>query len=259
MQIISKDNQYLKLARSLRQKKARDKGGCFLIEGLRLAEEALNCRIPVRFALLAETAQTSDRLAKLICELEKLSIPVYRLAPALLADISATEHSQGIALIAAMPEPPGPLPEGICYALCDNISDPGNLGAIIRSAYAAHVSALILGQGCADAYNPKVVRAAMGALFRLPIFKAESDAAAYQLVKDKQIYITAAEGLDIRQLGQKLQKPHLWVLGSEAAGVSPFWQAKADAAISLPMRQGAESLNVAAAAAVLFYQSFFSR
>ncbi len=254
--ISSKDNQYLKLARSLHQKKGRESSSCFLIEGIRLSEEAVNCGLEIRFALVANTAD--DRIMLLAQQLEQQQVPLYQVPADLLAGVSATEHTQGIALVAALPQPQ-PLPaKGHCYALCDGIADPGNLGAIIRSAYAANVRALILTPKCADLYNPKVVRAAMGALFRLPIYRAESDAAALQLTQGRKIYITAADGTDIRELGQGLQQEHLWVLGSEAKGVSAFWRERADQSICLPMRAGAESLNVAAAATVLFYQSFFA-
>ena len=117
----------------------------------------------------------------------------------------------------------------------------------------------ILGPGCADPYNPKTVRSAMGGLFHLPLVKTahneEALAIAQQL--DLAILVTATDGLDIRQAESWLKQPHLWVLGSEANGVSSFWRERATASISLPMREGAESLNVATAATVLFIKVFF--
>ena len=255
--ITSRDNQYLKLARSLHSKKGRSISESFLVEGLRLCGEAVQSSLQLRLALIdVEADQRSYQLAAL---LEERGIPVYQLPTALFATISATEHSQGIAIIAALPKPVQLSSSGHCYALCDGIADPGNLGTIIRSAYAAGVSGLILGPGCADPYNPKTVRSAMGGLFHLPLVKTahneEALAIAQQL--DLAILVTATDGLDIRQAESWLKQPHLWVLGSEANGVSSFWRERATASISLPMREGAESLNVATAATVLFYQSFF--
>lgn len=255
--ITSKDNQYLKLARSLQQKKGRMASGCFLAEGLRLCGEALLTGISVRFGLVAEDA--SDAVSALAAEFVSAGVAMYRVSPGLMAGISDTEHSQGIALVAEMRDHAA-LPEnGSCYALCDGVADPGNMGAIFRSAYAAGVSGLILSPGCADPYNPKTVRSAMGALFRLPFYRASSQEEAAEIAKrlNLAVYVTAMDGKDIREMSGELKQPHMWVMGSEACGVSDFWREHAAGAVALPMREGAESLNVAAAATVLFYQSFF--
>lgn len=260
MQTIgSKDNQYLKLARSLQQKKGRAEQRCFLIEGARLAEEAVAAGMAIRFAFVSDAAEARAR--QLAEQLDARGQTVYQLPANLLAGVSATETSQGIILIAGLPES-RPLPAGgHCYTLLDAVSDPGNVGAIIRSAAAAGLAGLILGPGCADAYNPKAVRAAMGGLFRLPLYLAASDEQAYTAARglDLTIYGSAMDGTDIRDLMPGLRRPHLWLLGAEAAGLSAFWRQRADALVSLPMAAGAESLNVAAAAAVLFYQSFLGK
>ncbi|MBQ1502097.1 MAG: RNA methyltransferase [Firmicutes bacterium] len=257
--ISSKDNQKLKLARSLRQKKGRMNEGCFLAEGLRLCGEALLAGIAPRCVFAAEDA--SAPVLELAKEAEAAGAECYRLSSRLLAGIADTEHSQGIVMVLPLPQEQS-LPEhGHCYALCDGLADPGNVGAVFRSAYAAEVSGLILSPGCADPYNPKTVRSAMGAIFRMPFVRTGSDGETAALIKKLgvPVYVTAMDGKDIRGMKDELRQPHLWVLGSEAAGVSAFWRRQADAAVSLPMRQGAESLNVAAAAAVLFYQSFFAK
>ena len=148
-----------------------------------------------------------------------------------------------------------------CYAFCDGVADPGNMGTIFRSAYAAGVSGLILGPDSADPYNPKVVRSAMGAIFRMPFYRAVDEKDAFAAVDNLNlpVYASAMAGQDIRQTGDALRRPHIWVLGSEARGVSETWLKRADMKVSLPMREEAESLNVAVAAGVLFYQSFFAK
>ncbi|NLF80040.1 MAG: RNA methyltransferase [Clostridia bacterium] len=257
--ISSKDNQYLKLARSLQRKKGRVEHGCFLIEGARLGEEAAAAGLTIRLAFISAAAE--PRARQVAEQLDAAGHPVYELPAHVLAGVSATETSQGIILIAELPAAlPLPL-GGHCYALLDAVADPGNVGAIIRSAAAAGVAGLILGPGCADAYSPKAVRAAMGGLFRLPLAVAASDEEAYTLARGLNIalYGSAMEGTDIRDLMPELRQPHLWLLGAEAAGLSAFWRQIADALISLPMAAGAESLNVAAAAAVFFYQSFLRK
>ena len=256
--ISSKDNQYLKLARSLNHKKSRNASGCFLIEGLRLVQEALSSDLTIKYALIANEAD--QEVTALGEQITASGIELYQLPTALLEGVSATEHSQGIALVADLPVSIELPPGGHYYALCDSIADPGNLGNIIRSAAAAGVAGLIVNPGCTDIYNPKTVRAAMGGLFHLPIWGVDSNQSAYDWAQQSglAVYVSAADGQDIRLASDLLTKPHLWVLGSEARGVSGFWQSHATQSLRIPMLHGVESLNVAAAAVVLFYQSFFA-
>lgn len=256
--ITSKDNQKLKLIRSLHLKKHRYDTGLFLAEGLRLAEEAALSADCV-FFLFSEDALTQPRAAALLTELQDRGAECLRVNEALFASVAATENPQGVLAVCRMPELALPAP-GPWFAYCDGLHDPGNLGSVMRSAAAAGCSGLLLSPDTADPWNPKTVRASMGAVFRLPLWRAASDAAALAAMNelDATPLVTAMDGEDIRRCGDLLRLTHCWVLGSEAAGVSPFWREHAARTVSLPMAEGAESLNVSCAAAVLFYQSFFS-
>lgn len=260
--ITSKDNQYLKMARATHTKKGRDEYGCYMLEGLRLVGEALDYGIPAFYAFFSESALTDSRIAALAEQVEQRRIACAVISDELFTGISATEHPQGAALLANFLVPALHMPdeEQNCFIYTDNISDPGNLGTIIRTAHAANAAGLILSRESADVYNPKVLRSGMGATFKLPMYRAGQNQQALELMRDigLNIYVAAAAGVDIREAALDLTAPHVWVLGSEAAGADPFWIEQADALVRLPMKEGAESLNVAAAAAVLLYQSYFA-
>jgi len=260
--ITSKDNQYLKTARAVQQKKGRKQQGCFLVEGVRLAEEAVSSGSSVRYALFAESALDDVRTEALALRMQELGIPMSMVSDELLRSAAATENPQGVLLLVDLPaEQAVPAVAGGCYAYADGVRDPGNLGTIIRSAYAAGVSGLILSPDSADVYNPKVVRSSMGAVFRLPMQVMAGKEAALELMRgmDARIIVAAMDGRDVRKAADVLRDTHVWILGSEAEGAADFWREQADLSVSLPMREDAESLNVASAAVVLFYQSLFAR
>lgn len=257
-EIRSKDNAYLKQVRLLQQKKHRQEQGLFLVEGLRLAEEAVASGFAIAYGLVGPRLLELDRGRQLVQALRARNVPLFLVAEErLLAGALATEHPQGIALVLAMP------PAGLealdaakdWVLVADRISDPGNLGGLFRSAYAAGAQALLATPGCCDCYNPKVLRAAMGAIFRLPFYEATSDEELSTFLHKKglHIYIAAAEGSMVYTQAD-LRRPLALVMGAEADGVQPFWRQAADGALRLPMTPGAESLNVGAAAAVLLYE-----
>ena len=256
--ITSKDNQKLRLIRSLHLKKRRQETGLFPAECLRIAEEVASFGDCV-FALFSEDALREPRAAALAEELRDGGVECLRVSDALFSSVAATENPQGVLALCRIPELTLPA-SGHWFAYCDGLRDPGNLGSVMRSAAAAGCDGLLLSPDTADLWNPKTVRASMGAVFRLPLWRAESDAAALAAMEalGASPLVTAMDGEDIRRCADLLRQPHCWVLGSEAAGVSDFWRSHAARTVSLPMADGAESLNVSCAAAVLFYQSFFS-
>ena len=266
--ITSRDNQYVKLAYSLKSHKGRAESGCFLLEGLRLAEEALHAAWPLRYALVSEEAVANQRLQDLLALLLKRSVPVYSLPPGLFAQTADTEHSQGLLLIAQLPpvaQKPTPglphLPPGADFLLlADRLADPGNLGAIMRTAWAAGADAALLGPGSADPYSPKAVRASMGAVLRLPLLPFADEAALPALLQERGLALfAAAAGGQTRYDTARLDQPLIWLFGAEATGLSPMWRKAATHSVYLPMAKGAESLNVAAAAAILLYATAAQR
>lgn len=259
--IASRDNQYLKLARSLKSAKGRADSGCFLLEGARLAEEALSAAWPLSYALVSEDAAEQPRCAAILQALDERGLPVYALPERLLQQTADTEHSQGLLLIAHLPQSPPALPPTASFVLvADRLADPGNLGAIMRTAWAAGVEALLLTPGSADPFNPKAARASMGALLRLPVLRFAEDAALLALLRERGLALLAAAAQGACRYDQAdLRQPLAWLFGAEAHGLSEFWLRAADQQVYLPMAGGAESLNVAAAAAVLLYQTALQR
>jgi len=257
--IESKDNSYLKQVRSLQSKKGRTAARCFLAEGLRLVEEAVSCA-DVASLLFDSRVLAEPRFAALAEAAAEKNVPLYETSSALFEKASCTEHPQGVLAVVRMQH--AVLPVGQAwYAYTDAVSDPGNMGTILRSAHAAGCAGLLLSPDSADPYNPKVVRASMGAVFKLPFvqFFDKEEALCWMREQGVAPLVATAGGTDVRQCADVLRRPHVWVMGAEAQGVDAFWLAAAAQHVSLPMRADAESLNVASAAAVLFYQSCFAQ
>ena len=253
IEIRAKENARLKEMRALASKKGRQKTDRLLVEGMRLAQSAWESGCQIDYAVC--TAAAAAKADALLTGLEQRQIPCYLVSEGLLATVSATEHSQGLVLVARRPALPLPAGEGY-WLILDRVADPGNVGTILRSAHAAGAQAVLLGPGCADPDNPKAVRASMGAVFYLPRYQAsEEELARLCAVRRLPLYVAAGEGENIYAHQDRLQSPHAWVLGSEAQGVGAFWRQQAAGCYRLPMRRAAESLNVAAAASVLLYLS----
>ena len=152
-------------------------------------------------------------------------------------------------------EPVSPSILGDKLVLMEQVQDPGNVGAILRTMDAAGFSGAVLTPGCADPYAPKALRATMGAIFRIPTLQAQSAVQAVQALKKEGYAVVAAElgGTDFFQrkpLGEKV----CLIIGNEGAGITKETLAAATHRYRLPMKGGAESLNAAAAAAIMIYE-----
>jgi TrmH family RNA methyltransferase len=151
------------------------------------------------------------------------------------------------------------LPEQPLVAVLESIEKPGNLGAILRSADGAGVDAVIVADPATYLFNPHAIRASLGAIFTVPI-AATSSASAASWLREKAVRVFAArvEGAVPYTRADFVRRSAI-VLGSEAAGLSDAWSGSNVTAISLPMRGAADSLNVSATAAVLFYEALRQR
>ncbi len=257
--ITSKENQYIKMARGLRNKKGRQDCDRFLLEGVRLCEEALAINYPLHFGLISPQLLEDERGLACAEACRKKGIQVFLVNESIFSFVSCTEHPQGILLVAEKKHyqlKDFPLyHKGFCL-IADSLQDPGNTGTILRTAYAAGVGVVILAGLSVDIYNPKTVRASMGAVLRLPIIIVSGYDRAYQMVKKARmkVFLATADGEHIYS-EENLNIPIAWVLGSEAKGAGIFWQKAADVTVSLPMAKGAESLNVSIAAGILLYET----
>lgn len=248
--ITSSQNPKLKLVRSLlSHSKERRQAGAFVAEGVRLVEEALSANWPIRFALYAEGI--SERGKALVEKLQAADVDVEEVAPNLLKSLSDTETSQG--LLAVLHESRLPIPDSPDFLLVpDSIRDPGNLGTLIRTAAAAGVQAVLLPPATTDAFAPKVVRAGMGAHFRLPIRPLGWDELRARL-RGLNVYLADVHAA-LSYWQADFSAPLALIVGGEAEGASPQARKLASATVSIPMPGEAESLNAAAAGAVLMFE-----
>jgi RNA methyltransferase, TrmH family len=266
--IDSPSNARVKDLQALVLPKGRREQGRFLVEGVRLVSDALRAGWQHESALLnsdllGKTGEGRQLLRKLdaLRAQEKYHAALSYASERALAAASATKHPQGI--IASFKLPVWELPSSIerpLLLVCDDIQDPGNVGTILRSAEAAGVQAVLLTSDCVDIYNPKVVRAGMGAHFRLPAFPEMSwnriDATLEDVgVLPERVFAADAGGvLDYDQADWT--QPSVLIISNEAHGLSERARKTAHGGIlSIPMLGGTESLNSAMAATVILLEA----
>ncbi len=247
--ISSSQNQKIKLIRALTGRpKERREANAFLAEGIRLIEDAFATDWPFRFVLYSD--ELSERGNELVKKLEDKKIDVEKVESSLLQSLSETETSQGI--IAVLDYSPLPIPHSLNFVLIpDSIRDPGNLGTLLRTADAAGVQAVLIPSETTDAFAPKVVRAGMGAHFRLPICSTSWDEINKQ-TKGLQIYIADMDGQSYWETD--FRQPLALIVGGEAEGASEQARKLVNAFVKIPMAGKTESLNAAVAGSVLMFE-----
>jgi TrmH family RNA methyltransferase len=232
----------LSKARSLQQKKARDQYGSFLVQGVKVVRELLASGWDVE-AILA-TPEAALQLDLLRATL----VP-----PAELARVGTMESGNEVVAIARKPAPAAvaDLVSGELVLALDGISDPGNLGTVLRIADWFGIRRVWCSPGSVDAYNPKCVQASMGAIFRVRVDQVDLPQwlALQQQQRGATLYFASMEGQSVFR--QHLVRPAVLVLGSESHGLSAAVRGLPGELVSVPGGGGSESLNVAAAAAAL--------
>jgi RNA methyltransferase, TrmH family len=248
--ITSLNNPRVKLIRNLQSnRKTRQQEGVFIIEGTRLVEEAIAAKTPLQMAIY--TNHLDERGRGLIHAVQRAGAAVFIVSDEVMSACSDTVTPQGILAVVPIPDPP--IPGNIQLALVlDCLSDPGNLGTILRTALAAGVEAVILTEGTVDAFNPKVVRSAMGAHFHLPLV-VSSVAEIPQQLTGLELYLADVHG-EHSYFDVDWRIPVGLVIGSEASGVQPDMREMVHHHIRVPMPGGTESLNAAVTTAVILYE-----
>lgn len=235
----------MKLARSSRE---RRKQGLALIDGVHLLDAFLDSGGKPQHVLVADSTGSKEEIGTLI---RRLSAPPIVLGDALFESLTALDSPSGVLAAIPIPGPRPPVAPG-CWLLLEDVQDPGNLGSILRSAAAAGASDAWLSKGCADAWSPKVLRAAMGAHFSLRLHD-RTDLASAALRCAGQVVALTADGVhSIFELD--LVGPLALALGNEGAGLSAGLREAATESARIPMPGRAESLNVAAAAAICLFE-----
>ncbi|HET6231697.1 MAG TPA: RNA methyltransferase [Longimicrobiaceae bacterium] len=242
--------------RALRLRKHRQEQGLFLVEGVRAVEDLLASTLTVRWVAGSSTLEDGERGAELLHRIAANGLPFRSVPDAELREHAATDTPQGVIAVAEIPrctlDDLRPSADPAAVLVLDAVQDPGNLGTLVRTAEALGASGAIALPGTVDAWNPKAVRAAMGSSFRLPVVEAAwEDAAPWLRDNGFRILAAAASG---DPLGEPRPPRSALVLGNEGAGVSAATFAHADATVGIPIRGRAESLNVAAAGAILLHE-----
>ena len=251
--ITSRDNPRVRRWRDLtRDARERRKQGRAIIEGENLIVSFLESGGEVESLMLSKAASNRPEFVALATQSGT--------APTVLSDqlfrsIVDVETPAGIAAEIAIPLAAGKLESADSCVLLDAIQDTGNVGTILRSAAAFGIRHAVLGKGCADAWSPKVLRAAAGAHFSLQI--TENADLAVEIKKFSGKIACAVPHGGVPLAAADLSGRIGWIFGSEGQGVSEALAAQAALKVTIPMPGGSESLNVAAAAAVCFYE--FSR
>lgn len=248
--ITSTSNPRVKWVHALQTKRrARQEEAAFVIEGIRLAREAVAAEIPSRLVLC--TDHLDDRGRGLVNSLARLGAQVETVTDNVMAACSSTETPPG--LLAVLSVPHLSIPAALDLVLvADGLADPGNLGTLLRTAAAAGVQAVFLTPTTVDAYNPKVVRGAMGAHFHLPIVETDVESLAQHLFGLDVWLAEARLGLFYHQVDW--HRPTAIVIGGEASGPSQGLRSLAKGQVQIPMVAGTESLNAAVAAAVILFE-----
>jgi TrmH family RNA methyltransferase len=268
LRISSANNGAVKLARKLLTKKARDSRGCYLIEGPKLLAEALDNDAEILFAFFCEETQSgteylSPRNRALAAVLAAAGATVLLTPERVFKSISDTETPQGAIAIVKKPVFDAKTTverAGGNILVLDRIQDPGNIGALIRTADAAGFCGVIAMSGAGDPYGPKAVRAAAGALFRIPVpvVKDADEAACLLASAGKRVIVADARG-GVSCYDADLARDIALVIGNEGRGPSKIFSENAFSVVAVPMPGGADSLNAAAAAAVLMFESVRQR
>jgi RNA methyltransferase, TrmH family len=276
--IDSPSNPIIKTLRSLDSSKNIREHGLFLVEGVRLMEDAINTgRWPQICLYNRELLGRTGRGLALLSRLEEPGARGHQVAQPLEATVRAleaagsTQHPQGVVAAFKLLEWGSPKSEGKAGVkplalVCDEIQDPGNLGTILRTAEASGVNGVWLSPRCADYYNPKVVRAAMGAHFRLPVFEGrnweqiEAGLAALGIERAGIFGTDARAAVSYDRVDWT--KPAALVVSNEAHGLSREARevvSTGGATVSIPMAGDTESLNASIAAAVILFEAVRQR
>jgi len=250
--ITSTANEKVKYVHSLYRRRVRYRERCFVIEGVRLVEEAFRAGIVPALLFYSEGLDASPGGGELLVEARKRGRTAFAVSEKVMKALADTVSPQGVLAVVPFVEL-APPPSPSLVLVVDRLRDPGNLGSILRSANAAGVEQVILAPKTVDPYNPKVVRGAMGAHFWLPIVALSWPEVAKTLAG---IQVLLADVRAERAYCEvDWTQPSALIIGGEAHGASPEAKELAAATIAIPMRGGAESLNAAVAASVILFEA----
>ena len=260
-EITSRDNQWVRMAHSLKKKKGRQEQSRFLAEGYRLLADAIRVGIMDGICFVTEKGMHHEGFDAFLAEGETLGWTFFRVTDSVYDKIKDTGNPQGMA--AMLPLFPYTLQaldtlesdRPVLYL--EDIQDPGNLGTILRTAAATNGPAVLLSEGSVDVYNDKAIRSAMGAIFKVPVIQHVTldDLLAFRRRSGRFLLGTAPLG-KVRYTDAPYEKPVILAFGNEGNGLSRTLQEQCDALITIPMKPDTESLNLSLSAGIILYKAW---
>ncbi len=273
--ISSPQNPRIKAVAALRESRARRESGRILIDGYREVERAIDAGVVIDEAYHCDSnadesdgagagagamgdakAGEADAAPRLLARLRDSGALVTRVAPRVFEKIGYGDRTEGIVAIADRPRRAlGDLKfDGQpLVAIIEGLEKPGNIGAILRSADAAGVAAVIVTDPASDPYGPNAIRASTGAIFTVPLVESTRDETREWLVARAMQIVAASPDADRVYTDFDFARPTAIVLGSEARGLSEAWRVEV-AGARVPMKGRADSLNVSVTAALFFFE-----
>lgn len=247
--IESRENKIYKETRKLKERKYRTKNKRYLIEGIRITEEAVKAGAVIQYLMINENAADSENMK---CLLES-DYNKYLVSDELFKNLSCTESSQGV--IGVIDNSVRLNKEsGNFYVLADKVQDPGNLGTIIRTAHAAGARGVILTKGTVDVYNDKTIRSTMGSIFYMPIIEDTDLSFTKELISSDYKMVVSALDADNDFFEEDLSGNIIITVGNEGNGVTDEIKAMSSVKVKIPMPGDAESLNVSVASGIMIYE-----
>lgn len=262
MLISSTHNPRVKAAARLRDRNGRDEQRRIIIDGVREIGRALAAGIQFIEVFVVPELCRDEPHQQLLAAVKQVGIEQIEVTPQVMEKVAYGDRVEGIVAVAVPPErelAEWHPPSHALVAVVEGAEKPGNLGAILRTADAANVSAVLVADGGTDLYNPNAIRASLGAIFIVPTFRVTSEEALQWLRSHEfRIFAARVDG-SIDYTAADLSGNAAIALGSEAHGLSSTWQASYITPIRVPLMGTVDSLNLSATAAILFYESLRQR
>ena len=255
MQIISsKENQFIKHIKKLKDKKYRDINNEYLIEGIKLIKEAIQEKAKIKQIVICDECEKIEAISKdFMYEIAKHEC-IY-VTKKLFETLTNVVEPQGILAIIGKSDPKQKINynEDIIVAL-DDIQDPGNLGTILRTVDSIGLTQIIISKGTADVFNPKVIRSSMGAIFRVKVIESEDLKQTLLEIKKHKFELLVTSLQTKKSVYDIKYKKKIIVIGNEANGVSKEIQELSDYKIKIPMLGKTESINASVEAGAILYE-----
>ncbi len=252
--ISSKDNEFIKHVKKLKDKKYREQSNEYVIEGIKLVEEAINENAKIKQIVICEECTKTQEISKKLMY-EIASFDCIYVTENVFNNITEVKNPQGILAVIERKNSENEINynEDIIVAL-DGIQDPGNLGTILRTVDSIGLKQILVSKETADVYNPKVVRSTMGAIFRVKVIECEDLEKTLKEIKKHKYEIVVTSLQTNESIYDIEYNKKVIVIGNEANGVSKEIQEMSDKKVKIPMLGKTESLNASVATGVVLYE-----